>query len=208
MVDAAIIVPEPLADQHVRYAYARSLRHKATDFFTSKAWKGANDALARAAALLLGTTADFSRDMLAQQCECAFMLQNVKVAAKTCDNALKKQPQLAKVAQALKWAKEEKRKLSAVLLRVCIALQPTLTQTGACPQMRKRSSRKRQSKDSSSSSSNSSSAVGSSSSSSSSSGNASNSRTVVFLRGYRLNLSCVCVCVHVCVPVLVFRLLC
>eukprot|EP01043_Picozoa_sp_COSAG02_P101785 COSAG02_NODE_37821_length_437_cov_0.751479_1_plen_108_part_01 len=105
----ATIVPEPLADQHVRYAYARSLRQKATTDIAAKAWKSANDALTRAGALLLGTTADFSRETLTQQCQCAFKLRNVKVAARTCDNALKKQPQSKIAAEAAKWAKEEKR---------------------------------------------------------------------------------------------------
>jgi hypothetical protein len=130
----ATIVPEPLANQYVRYAYARSLRQKATTDIAAKAWKSANDALTRAGALLLGTTADFSRETLTQQCQCAFQLRNVKVAARICDNALKKQPQSKIAAEAAKWAKEEKRKLSTFLLqRIYLPLQPTSTDTVVWP---------------------------------------------------------------------------
>jgi hypothetical protein len=129
-----MIVPEPLADQRVRYAYARSLRQKATKDMASKSWKNANDALTRAGALLLGTTADFARNSLTQQCECAFRLRNVKVAARTCDNALKKQPQSKITAEAVKWAKEEKRKQSTFFYKLSILpLQPKPSDTGAWP---------------------------------------------------------------------------
>ena len=131
-LDVAMTVAEPLANQHVRYAYARSLRQKATKDMASKAWKSANDALTRVGALLLGTTADFSRDTLTQQCECAFRLRNVKVAARTCDNALKKQPQSKIAAEAAKWAKAEKRKQSTFSHNLPI-LQLTPSNTGAWP---------------------------------------------------------------------------
>ena len=174
-------MPEPLADQHVRYAYAQSLRQKVTKDITAKAWKAANDALTRAAALLLGTTADFSRDMLTQQCECAFRLQNVKVAARTCDNALKKQPKSRIAAEALKWAKEEKRKQSTT--QCCHACKTITTDPPfpltyyfrGCDQTLLRSNKSSSKNKGSSSSDNSS----SSDSSSSSNANAS-SRIVVF----------------------------
>ena len=105
-----VLVPEPLGDQHIRYAYARSLKHKATQDIASRAWKSANDALSRAASLLLGTTADFSRDTLAQQCECSFRLQIVKATARLCDKVVKIEPKSKIAAEAVKWAKEEKRK--------------------------------------------------------------------------------------------------
>ena len=103
------LLAEPLADMDVRYSFAFALHQKAATDIAARQYAGANGAVTRASALLLGNTADFARELLVRQCECAWKLRHPKVALRLCEKAAQMQPQSDPAAQGLKWAKAVRR---------------------------------------------------------------------------------------------------
>ena len=83
------------------YESVRFLREVSiVEFLTSFKWSP-----------MLGNTADFARELLVRQCECAWKLRHPKVALRLCEKAAHMQPQSDPAAQGLKWAKAVRRTL-------------------------------------------------------------------------------------------------